>query len=91
MTGPKPTDRGKSGTKRHVLTDQSGIPLSVTITGANTHDMKAATNTLDTMIVQRPLCKQNLCLDKGYHFLEIEKEIIKRNTFRISVTEVKDD
>ena len=32
MTGPNPTDRGKLGTKRHVLTDQKGIPLSVTIT-----------------------------------------------------------
>jgi hypothetical protein len=34
--------RGKSGTKRHVLTDQKGIPLSVSFTGANTHDMKAS-------------------------------------------------
>ena len=59
-TGSNPTDRGKLGTKRHVLTDQKGIPLSVTITGANTHDMKAATDTLDTRIVQRPICKQNL-------------------------------
>ena len=42
MTGPNPTDRGKLGTKRHVLTDQKGIPLSASITGANTHDMKAA-------------------------------------------------
>ena len=41
MTGPNPTDRGKRGTKRHVLTDQLGIPLSVVITAANTHDMKA--------------------------------------------------
>ena len=55
-----------------------GIPLSVTITSANTHDMKAAIDTLDNMIVQRPSCKQNLCLDKGYDFLEIEKEVIKR-------------
>ena len=78
MTGPNPTDRGKLGTKRHVLTDQSGIPLSVTITSANTHDTKAATDTLDTVIVQRPLCKQNLCLDKGYDFPEIEREVIKR-------------
>ena len=39
------TDRGKLGTKRHVLTDQKGIPLSVSITGANTHDMKAAIGT----------------------------------------------
>jgi putative transposase len=42
------------------------------------------------MIVQRPLCKQNLCLDKGYDFLEIEKEkLSKGNTFRIYVTEVR--
>ena len=40
--------------------------------------MKAATDTLDTIIVQRPLCKQNLCLDKGYDYLEIQKEVIKR-------------
>ena len=39
MTGPNPTDRGKLGTKRHVLTDGQGIPLSVVITAANTHDM----------------------------------------------------
>ena len=30
--------------------------------------MKAAIDTLDTMIVQRPSYKQNLCLDKGYDF-----------------------
>ena len=40
MTGPNPTDRGKIGTKRNVLTDQRGIPVSVIITSANTHDMK---------------------------------------------------
>ena len=73
-----PTDRGKLGTKRHVLTDQRGIPLSITITSTNTHDMKAAIDTLDTVIVQKPSCKQNLCLDKGYDFPEIEKEVIKR-------------
>src|SRR5881275_2190147 len=30
------------------------------------------------MIVKRPLCKQNLCLDKGYDFSEIERESTKR-------------
>ena len=34
-TGPNPTDRGKLGTKRHILTDQRGTPLSAVITGAN--------------------------------------------------------
>jgi putative transposase len=33
MTGQNPTDRGKLGTnKRHVLTDQRGIPVYVVIT-----------------------------------------------------------
>ena len=69
MTGSNPTDRGKRGTKRHVLTVQLGIPISVVITAANTHDMKAATDTLDNVIVERPLKKQNLCLDKGYDMI----------------------
>jgi putative transposase len=82
MTGPNPTDRGKLGTKRHVLTDGQGIPLSVVITAANTHDMKAALNTLDNIIVQRPSSKkykekQNLYLDKGYDYQEIENDVAK--------------
>jgi putative transposase len=49
LTGRNPTDRGKRGTKRHVLTEQRGIPLSVVITAANTHDMKSAAKTLDNI------------------------------------------
>lgn len=83
MTGPNPTDRGKLGTKRHVLTDGQGIPLSVVITAANTYDMKAAMHTLDNIAVKRPFSKiyrknQNLCLDKGYDFQEIENEVIEK-------------
>ncbi len=36
MTGHNPTDRSKLGTKRHILTDKKGIPLSAIITSANT-------------------------------------------------------
>jgi transposase len=83
MTGPNPTDRGKLGTKRHVLTDGQGIPLAVIITAANVHDMKAAINTLDNIVVKKPsyyICKtkQNLCLDKGYDFQEIKYGVIKK-------------
>ena len=60
------------------MVDQKGIPLSLTITGANTHDMKVAVETLERTIVERPLKNQNLCLDKGYDFPEIERESIKR-------------
>jgi transposase len=38
-TGPNPTDRRKLGSKHHVLTDANGIPLNVTLTGANRHDV----------------------------------------------------
>jgi transposase len=35
-TGPNPTDRGKRGSKYHVLVDRQGIPLAVQLTAANT-------------------------------------------------------
>jgi len=38
-TGPNPTDRGKAGSKHHILTDAQGIPLCFTLTGANAHDV----------------------------------------------------
>ena len=74
MTGHNPTDRGKLGSKRHILTDKEGIPLSTFITSANTHDVTVATNTIDNVVIKRPSSsskspkhsKQNLCLDKAY-------------------------
>jgi transposase len=38
-TGPNPTDRARSGSKHHVLTDGKGTPLSTQMTGANAHDV----------------------------------------------------
>ena len=50
-TGRNPTDRGKSGTKRSVLTEGHGIPLAVAIDGANRHDMKLTEPTLEAIAV----------------------------------------
>jgi hypothetical protein len=36
--------------------------------------MKAATETLDRTVVERPSKNQNLCLDKGYDYPEIERK-----------------
>ena len=47
MTGNNPTDRSKLGTKRHILTDKKGIPLSAVISSASTHDIKLVTNVVD--------------------------------------------
>ena len=88
MTGHNPTDRSKLGSKRHILTDKDGIPLSAVITSANTHDVTVAIDTVDSMVIKRPSSsnttnrnknkKQNLCLDKAYHSKEVEQEIINR-------------
>jgi transposase len=37
-TGPSPVDRGKPGSKMHVLSDANGLPLIVGVSAANTHD-----------------------------------------------------
>ena len=47
-TGPNPTDRGKSGTKRSLLTDGCGVPLGVAVAGANRDDMTMVRTTLET-------------------------------------------
>ena len=48
-TGPNPTDRGKPGTKRHVLTDAKGIPLALKLTGANVHDSRMLEAVVDAV------------------------------------------
>ncbi|MEV5612399.1 IS5 family transposase [Streptomyces sp. NPDC052225] len=40
LTGPNPTDRGKSGSKIHPV-DRQGLPLSIGISAANLHDSQA--------------------------------------------------
>ncbi|MFC8671032.1 IS5 family transposase [Streptomyces sp. NPDC057199] len=37
-TGPSPVDRGKPGSKMHILSDANGLPLLVGISAGNTYD-----------------------------------------------------
>ena len=48
-TGPNPTDRGKSGTKRHLRTEASGLPVGLGITGANRHAKTQVEAVLEAM------------------------------------------
>lgn len=74
-TGPNPTDRAKTGTKRSVLSEGHGIPIAVSAAGANRNDFKMARETLEALPIQRPEPSedrpQGLCLDKGYDYDEI--------------------
>ena len=69
------TDRSKSGTKRSILVDGKGVPLSLSVDGANRHDMKMSKATLQSIVIYRPEptmgSKQHMCLDKGYDFPEV--------------------
>ncbi|MET8518220.1 IS5 family transposase [Streptomyces sp. NPDC005077] len=38
-TGPSPVDRGKTGSKHHVIVDAHGIPLAAIVTGGNRNDV----------------------------------------------------
>jgi hypothetical protein len=53
MTGNNPVDRSKLGTKRHILTDKNGIPLSAVISSASTHDIKLLTDVIDNSVIKR--------------------------------------
>ena len=49
-TGPNPTDRGKLGTKRSVVTDARGVPVGFAVAGANVPDYKL----LDSALTKSP-------------------------------------
>jgi transposase len=48
LTGPNPTDRGKAGSKYHLLCDANGLPLHALLSAANTHDSKLFEPLLET-------------------------------------------
>ena len=70
LIGPNPTDRGKAGSKRSLLVEGQGGPLSIVVAGANAYDATLLDETLEAIVVERPQLTeddpQHLCLDKGY-------------------------
>lgn len=79
-TGRNPTDRGKQGTKRSLLVEGRGVPIGLTIDGANRHDMKLVERTLETLPLSRPTPTpeqpQHLCLDKGYDYAAVRLTVL---------------
>jgi transposase len=48
-TGPSPVDRGKSGSKHHVVVDGGGVPLAATTTGGNVPDVQELETVVDAI------------------------------------------
>jgi transposase len=76
LTGPSPVDRSRTGSKHHLLVDATGIPLAVTLTGGNRHDVTQLLPLLDDLHARpikgktgRPRQKPDqLLADRGYDF-----------------------
>ena len=67
--GPNPTERGKNGSKRHLLVDGSGVPLSFIVTGANRPDVTQLQAVLKAVMVKKPSpadADKHLCADAAY-------------------------
>ncbi len=70
----------KNGSKRHLLVDGRGVPLSIVVTGANRHDVTQLELVLDEIVITRPECvEQHLCADKGYSGEPAYQAIMDRN------------
>jgi transposase len=77
QTGKDPTNRGKLGTRRHIVVDQQGAPSAVTISGSNVHDSRMLEETVDAVLPLRlPYHRRGrprrrpvkLHTDKGYDY-----------------------
>ena len=83
--GPNPTDRGKAGTKRHVLTDRNGVPLAALLSGANRHDSVLFEDLLDAVPpIRRPSGRRRrrpdkLHADKGYDVPRCREALRRRH------------
>ncbi len=73
----------KNGTKRSLLVDGNGIPLSLVINAAQRHDVALLEATLDRIVVDRPspdiVPRQHLCADQGYAGQPAQKAICERD------------
>jgi transposase len=74
LTGPSPVDRGRTGSKHHLICDPSGIPLAISLTGGNRHDVTQLLPLVDGVgpvrgKTGRPrLRAESLLADRGYDF-----------------------
>lgn len=80
-TGPNPTDRAKKGVKRSLLTEAAGVPIGLSVDGANRHDSKMVLETIESIPIPRPKPTrrkpQGLCQDKGYDYDSV-RELVEQ-------------
>lgn len=84
QTGSNPVDRGRAGTKHHLLVDRKGVPLAGTISAANVHDSKLFEKIIDSVEPikdrrGRPRKQpEKLHADKGYDYPRCRETLRQR-------------
>jgi transposase len=74
LVGANPTDRGKPGSKYHLIVDGAGMPLAALVSAANTHDSRLLVALVDRVgpvrgRVGRPRQRpERLYADKAYDY-----------------------
>ncbi len=88
QTGKDPTNRGKLGTKRHLVVDRHGLPVAIILSAANVHDSKLLEDTVDAIPPLRLPGKRRgrprkrprqLHADKGYDYPRCRQALRARN------------
>lgn len=69
--GRSPVDRGRTGSKHHLITDATGIPLAATLTGGNRNDVTQLIPLLEAVPPVRgkrgrPRRRPDVLGDRGY-------------------------
>ncbi|WP_406460314.1 IS5 family transposase [Streptomyces sp. NBC_00111] len=83
-TGPSPVDRGRPGSKHHIIVDRKGTPLAVSLTGGNRHDVTQLIPLIDAIprirgLRGRPRHRpQRLYADRGYDFDKYRRLLRRR-------------
>jgi transposase len=90
--GKNPTVRGKSGSKRHLVSDRKGVPLTVALNAANVHDSRVFEEMVDAVEpIKRPgrgrprKRPEKLHADKGYDFPR-SREALRRRGIKGRIT-----
>ncbi|WP_344887036.1 IS5 family transposase [Streptosporangium longisporum] len=82
--GPSPVDRGRPGSKHHLIVDAHGTPLAVSVTGGNRHDVTQMLPLLAAIppirgVRGRPRRKpRRLYADRGYDYPSHRRHLWKR-------------
>jgi transposase len=82
--GKNPTDKGKAGSKRHLVSDRSGIPLAVMTSAANVHDSMLFEELVDAIEpIKRPRGRprkrpKKLHADKAYDDKKCKRTLRER-------------